>query len=156
MSPKPKSVLRNLHRFGGGIAFVLITSFWLSTIVVELTGSIDQIVAVKTAIAWGLIALIPALAATGASGFKLAGCHIAGILVLKLRRMKLIAANGILVLAPCAIGLAMLANAGQMDGAFVAIQAVELIAGFVNLTLIGLNIRDGLRVQRPTRSEVHG
>lgn len=155
MSPKTKTVLRNLHRVSGVIAFVLIASFWLSTIVVELTGSTDQIVMVKTAIAWGLIALIPALVATGASGFNLARGHIAGVLAVKLHRMKLIAANGILVLAPSAIGLAILANADRMDGMFITLQAIELIAGVVNLTLIGLNIRDGLRMRRPARSEVH-
>ena len=62
--------------------------------------------------------------------------------------MKFIAANGLLILVPSAVSLAILANLGDMDGLFVPLQAVELIAGGVNLVLIGLNIRDGLRMRR--------
>ncbi|MEM7507365.1 MAG: hypothetical protein AAF415_11525 [Pseudomonadota bacterium] len=47
------------------------------------------------------------------------------------------------------------ASAGEFDGAFRAIQSVEMIASAANLTSMGLNIRDGLRVtgkiRRPRR-----
>ncbi|WP_417830163.1 hypothetical protein [Thalassospira sp.] len=150
MSTKSQSVFRRLHAVAGGVAFMLIASFWLATIAVELFGTGPQIAAVKLVIAWGLCALVPALAATGASGFKLTRGRISGKVATKFRRMKFIAANGLLVLAPSAIALAILADAGRLDGLFAVIQSIELVAGFVNLVLIGLNIRDGIRMRRPS------
>ena len=68
------------------------------------------------------------------------------MLAVKFRRMKLVAANGILVLVPSALLLAWKAGQGEFDMLFAAVQAVELAAGLTNLMLIGLNIRDGLRI----------
>ena len=55
-------------------------------------------------------------------------------------------AAGLLVLVPCALVLNRWAAAGAFDAMFYAVQALELVAGAVNLTLMGLNIRDGLRI----------
>ena len=60
--------------------------------------------------------------------------------------MPVIALNGLLVLVPCALYLDRLASAGRFDGLFYAVQAVELVAGSVNLSLMALNMRDGLRL----------
>ena len=57
--------------------------------------------------------------------------------------LALIALNGVLVLVPCAVTLAVLAGRGDFGATFQAVQALELMAGLVNLVLIGLNIRDG-------------
>jgi hypothetical protein len=65
--------------------------------------------------------------------------------------MPFIAANGLLILVPAAVFLALRAQAGLLDGVFYGVQAVELAAGAANLTLIGLNIRDGLRLGRLRR-----
>lgn len=62
------------------------------------------------------------------------------------RRMKAVAANGLLVLLPSAWSLASWANAGRFDGAFYALQGAELLAGAINVTLLVLNLRDGLRL----------
>jgi hypothetical protein len=62
--------------------------------------------------------------------------------------MPFIAANGLLILVPAAIFLSVRAQAGLFDGAFYAVQAIELVAGAFNVTLIGLSIRDGLRLSR--------
>ncbi|WP_297020407.1 hypothetical protein [Thalassospira sp.] len=149
MSTSHRSLLSRLHRLAGAAALVFIASFWLATIIVELRGNISEIVLVKTAIAWGLFGLVPALITTGGSGFALSGGKPTGILQTKLRRMKLIAANGILILVPAAISLAVFAQHGRFDGLFAAIQGIELLAGAVNIGLIGLNIRDGLRLRKP-------
>lgn len=66
--------------------------------------------------------------------------------------MPIIAANGILVLVPCAIVLAHWANAGAFDARFYLVQAIELLAGATNLALMGLNIRDGLRMSGRLRA----
>lgn len=72
--------------------------------------------------------------AAGGSGYALAGPNPAGIAGVKFRRMRLIAAIGIVVLAPAALFLACKANAGAFDRWFAAAQAAELIAGLFNLT----------------------
>jgi hypothetical protein len=102
---------------------------------------------VKTAIPWGFLLLIPALMATGGSGFSLAkGRPRVGLVGAKVKRMPLIAANGILILIPSALFLASKARAGEFDAAFYAVQTLELIAGAANIVLLGLNTRDGLKM----------
>ena len=64
----------------------------------------------------------------------------------KRRRMPIVAANGLFVLVPSAIFLAVRAQAGDLDGVFYAVQAIELAAGAVNILLLGLNMRDGIRL----------
>lgn len=135
-----------IHPIAGAVAILTIATFWLSTAFSELIGSHEAIVAVKTAIPWGFLLLIPALAATGGTGFSLAKGRKAGLISTKLKRMPLIAANGLLVLIPSALFLASKANAGEFDTAFYLVQALELIAGAANLVLLGLNMRDGLRM----------
>ena len=68
--------------------------------------------------------------------------------------MPFIAANGLLVLIPSALFLALKARTGQFDLSFYLVQALELAAGATNLTLLGLNMRDGLKMKgrlRPHR-----
>lgn len=136
-------VPRVVHPVAGAIAFFTIASFWVSTLVTELFGSRAALVALKTAIPWGFWLLIPALVATGASGFVLARGQKQGRLGAKARRMPFIAANGLLVLVPSALFLADRARAGVFDRAFYGVQVLELVAGAVNLTLLGMGMRDG-------------
>jgi hypothetical protein len=84
--------------------------------------------------------------ATGVSGYAVVGRPTRGPLLVKFRRMQLVAANGILVLVPAALLLAWKAGQGVFDSAFVAVQVAEFVAGSTNLVLMGLNIRDGLRM----------
>ena len=56
----------------GLVALLTIATFWLSTALSELFGSTAAVTAVKTAIPWGFLLLIPALAAVGGSGFAMA------------------------------------------------------------------------------------
>ena len=136
-----------IHPVVGDLAILMITSFWLSTVFTELFGSAATVTAVKTAIPWGFLVLVPALAATGGSGFALAKGRKAGLIDAKLRRMPLIAANGLLVLIPSALFLASKARAAEFDGAFYAVQFVELIAGATNITLLCFNMWDGLKMK---------
>ena len=132
-----------IHPIAGAVALLTIASFWLSTALSELGGSREAVVAVKTAIPWGFLLLIPALAAAGGTGFSLAGGRKAGLVSAKLKRMPLIAANGLLILIPSALFLCAKARAGEFDSAFYSIQAIELVAGAANIWLLGLNMRDG-------------
>ncbi|WP_111429801.1 hypothetical protein [Rhodobacteraceae bacterium DSL-40] len=139
-----------IHPLAGGIAMLTIATFWLSTVVVELSGSEAAIIAVKTAIPWGLLLLVPALALTGATGNLQARRRRGPLVAAKQARMKVVAANGLLVLVPCALFLAARAVEGRFDAIFYAVQLTELVAGALNLLLLGLNARDGLAL-RPRR-----
>lgn len=135
-----------LHGIFGAVALLCIATFWLSTVVSELFLTQASVVAVKNAVLTGMWLLIPAMAATGGSGFSLAKGRRGRLVDVKMRRMKGVAANGLLVLLPSAFVLASWASAGRFDGAFYALQGVELLAGAVNITLLLLNMRDGLRL----------
>lgn len=148
MSYRDKSTMTKIiHPVAGTIALLTIVTFWLSTVFSELFGSEATVIAVKTAIPWGFLLLIPALAAVGGSGFALAKGRRVGLVGTKARRMPFIAANGILVLIPAALFLAYKASRAEFDGYFYAVQALELVAGAANITLLGLNMRDGLRMK---------
>lgn len=136
-----------IHPLAGAIAILTIATFWLATALTGLFASQAIVTAVKTAILWGFLLLVPALAATGGSGFVLAAGRRATLIEAKMRRMRIIAANGILILIPAALYLATKARAGEFDTAYHAVQALELIAGPVNLTLLVKNMLDGLRMK---------
>ena len=140
-------MLKVIHPVAGTLALLTIATFWLSTVLTELFASQAAVTAVKTAIPWGFLVLVPALAATGGSGFVLAKGRRGGVLGAKIKRMPLIAANGLVVLIPAALFLAFKARAAEFDTVFYAVQALELVAGAANITLLGLNLRDGLRMK---------
>lgn len=140
-------MLQRIHLAAGLLAPLCIAVFLLATIGVELAGSPHAVAQVKAAIvAPGLWILIPALAAAGGSGMALARQRQGRLVQSKRRRMPFVAANGLLVLLPCALVLQHWAAAGRFDAAFYAVQAAELLAGGANLVLMGLNLRDGLRL----------
>ena len=107
-----------VHPIAGTLATLLVASFWLSTVLVEAFGTHAQIIAVKLTIPWGFLLLVPALAATGSTGLIRSRGHRGGLVGRKLKRMPIIAANGVLVLIPSALFLAWKANAGAFDAAF--------------------------------------
>jgi len=144
-------MLRRLHLAAAVTATATILTFWATTMVVELLGSSTAVAGAKLAILWGMLVLIPAMAATGASGFHLGRKRRNPIVAAKKRRMAFAAGNGLLVLVPSAIFLAGRAATGTFDGWFYAVQAIELVAGATNLTLMSLNLRDGLRLRSGNR-----
>jgi hypothetical protein len=138
---------RIIHPVAGALALLTITTFWRSTALSELFATADTVIAVKTAIPWGFLVLIPALATAGGSGLALAKGRRAGLIGAKFRRMPFVAGNGILVLIPSALFLAAKARAAEFDAMFYAVQTLELVAGATNIALLGLNMRDGLRMK---------
>lgn len=145
-------MIKVIHPVAGAVALATIATFWLSTVLSEVFATDTVVIDVKKAIPWGFLLLVPALAAAGGSGLALAKGRRAGLVGAKLKRMPLIAANGVLVLIPSAMFLAYKAGRAELDGVFYAVQALELFAGALNITLLGLNVRDGLRMRgRPRR-----
>jgi hypothetical protein len=136
-----------IHRIGSMMAPLCIATFFLSTFLCELFATHAAVAQLKSLIVTpGLWILIPVLAATGASGMFLANSRRGRLVDSKKKRMPIIAAVGLLVLVPCAIVLNRWATMGIFDTTFYAVQTIELLAGATNLSLIGLNVRDGLRL----------
>lgn len=142
------------HLIAAILALLCLVTFFLSTVLTELFGSHAALARLKALIVTpGLWIMIPAIAAAGGSGMFL-GRSCGGRLVdAKSRRMPFIAANGLLVLVPCAIVLNRWAAVGSFDTAFYAVQGIELIAGATNFVLMGLNMRDGLRLTGRLRTK---
>ncbi len=134
-----------LHAIFGSVAMLCIATFWLSTVVSEFFMDQASVTAVKNAVLSGMWLLIPSMVATGGSGFSLAQGRGGRLVSVKGQRMKIVAANGLLVLLPSAFVLASWANAGRFDVFFYVLQGVELLAGAVNFSLLVMNMRDGLK-----------
>ncbi|ACF15047.1 conserved hypothetical protein [Chloroherpeton thalassium ATCC 35110] len=142
-----------IHGIAGMVALLTISTFWMSTILVELFGSHDAIALVKRLIIWGMCLLIPSLIATGISGGLLGKENKSELSRRKMKRMPIIALNGLFILLPSAIVLNYLASNGAYSNTFYLVQSLELIAGAVNLFLITANTKDGFQLTKhPTNS----
>ena len=136
-----------IHLVAAITATLCIGTFFISSILVELFGSGESISVIKSLIVFpGLFILIPAIAATGATGFLIARHRTGRLVEKKKRRMPFIGLNGLFILLPAAIVLNHWAGSGLFDTHFYLLQGIELVAGAINLTLMGLNIRDGLKM----------
>ena len=100
---------------------------------------------------YALFGLIACMATAGATGMKMGGKSKHAAIAAKRRRMPFIAANGMLILLPCAFFLNSRAAAGQFDSVFYIVQSIELIAGAANLTLLGLSMKDGFSIRKPKK-----
>lgn len=65
-------MIKAIHPVAGAVAILAIATLRLATAMSELFGSEALIVAVNTAIPWGLLVLVPALAAAGGTGLEVA------------------------------------------------------------------------------------
>lgn len=143
-----------VHRVAAVLALLCVATFFLSTVLIELFGSPQAVGRLKSLIVMpGLWILVPVVAAAGGSGMFLSGWRRGRLADAKKKRMTFIAANGLLVLVPCAVLLNRWAAAGMFDTDFYLVQAIELLAGAMNLALIGLNVRDGLRMAGRVRRD---
>ena len=140
-------MVKIVHPAAGAVALVMILTFWLSTTLSELFANQSVVTMVKTAIPWGFLILVPAMMIVGASGFRLGKTWRGPLIAKKRARMPFIAVNGLLVLIPAALYLSFKAQAGAFDAGFYAVQVLELVAGALNITLLTLNMRDGLRLK---------
>lgn len=148
----------NIHRISAVLAVLCIGTFFTSTIIVEVFCSKEAIKTVKSLIVMpGLLLLIPAIATAGSTGFSMAKTRKGLMVKRKKKRMPIIGLIGILILIPAAIVLDMWASDNSFGTKFYILQIIEIIAGGINLTLMGLNIRDGLvlhgrlRLRNPAR-----
>ncbi|WP_299352143.1 hypothetical protein [uncultured Shimia sp.] len=141
-----------LHAAAGCLALLAISTFWVSTVTSELFGDNATIASVKQMVLWGMLILVPAMATVGATGASLGKGWRLPQVVRKQKRMKIIAANGLLILLPSAVFLATRAGTGTFDGVFYVVQGVELIAGATNITLLSRSLKDGLSLRKRRQS----
>ena len=140
-----------IHAGAGTLAMILIAGFLTATLISELLLNEAAVLMAKGAILAGICLLIPTMAITGGSGFSLASGRHSPAIDKKRKRMKIIAANGLLILLPLAILLYLRAAAGLFDGLFYAMQALEVLAGSAQLALLARNFRDGRKMTRSKR-----
>ena len=146
-----KIINKKIHAGAGFVAFLMISIFIISTITSEILGNIDTIYFVKQGILYGLILLVPSMMLTGITGNLITKNKKSKLIQKKLGRLKIIAFNGIFILIPCAFYLESSAVSKILNEWFYIIQILELIAGAVNIYLLGLNIRDGVKLSEKFR-----
>ena len=141
------SGLKKVHLISSLSATSLIALFFCATLAAELLGSHLEVARVKKLIVTpGLWVLVPIVASVGITGNLMTRDRRGRLLRTKQRRTAIVAATGLLVLVPTALILNSLASRGSFDALFYAVQSLELLAGASNLTLMSLNIYDGLRL----------
>lgn len=143
---------RRIHAAASLLSAFFLATFWSSTVISELFLSASAVALVKQLIAYALVAFVPLMALTAATGFSMGARINHPLVTLKRRRTPFIGLNGLLILVPSALWLSVRARSGMFDTLFYSVQAIELVAGAVNLTLIGLNIRDGFHLSRLHRA----
>ena len=143
-----KKYLPIIHKTSALMAFALIASFFISSLYVDMFANQQVVMNVKNIIFYAIWLLIPLMAIAGISGAKMAPKATSGPIGSKKKRMPFVALNGLFILLPAAYMLRSLALAGEFNSLFYLIQTIELLAGFINLTLMAMNIRDAMILKR--------
>jgi len=133
------------HLLATAIAVLAISTFFASSLIAEILGQEPIIQTVKTGILYALPLLVSAMITLAVTGNRLAGSSRHPEVLRKQLRMKFITANG-MILVMLAIFLYYQANYRAIDAVFLGAQLAELTLGFINLVLIGLNIKAGLEL----------
>lgn len=151
---KRKTIVK-AHIIATAIAVLTIGCFFSFSLIAEINGNHEFIKQVKTGILYCLPILVLTMPILGITGKQLAGKSQNPIVAIKMKRMKLVAFNGI-ILVSLAIYLFYRATDNRIDKTFLLVQIIELIFGTINLTLIGLNIKAGMKLSgRKKRNTTH-
>jgi len=133
------------HIAATAVATLTISCFFTFSLIAEIIGDPLFIKQVKTGILYCLPIMLIAMPILGLSGKKLAGNSKNPIIQQKMKRMKLVALNGVILIS-LAIYLYYHAVYKTIDTTFLYVQIVELVIGAINLGLIGMNIRAGMQL----------
>ena len=142
MRTSDKTTVKKLHKIAGTLALLVILTFFSFSLYAELARDLQLIRMVKTGILYGILLLFVIMPAVVVSGKKSAGTTTSPIVGRKLKRMKLIAADA-LILIVLAMVLYHRAVNNMIDQTFVAIQLIEFVFGLLNAVFLILMIRDG-------------
>jgi CDGSH-type Zn-finger protein len=135
---------KTFHAIAGVIGFICVTIFVASTIFSYLSGDIGSIAATKANIFKWMFLLILALLLAGGTGVSLLGKRTEILATTKQKRGPISFMTSLLVLLPCTYFLSRWAATGTLDTWYYVVQAIELLASALVITMIGLNIRDGM------------
>lgn len=127
------------------IAALTIANFFTFSLIAEIYGNPLFIKQVKTTILYALPLMIIAMPMLVISGKKLAGKSKSPLVIIKQKRMKFIAINGVMLIS-LAIYLYYHANFKIIDTTFLVLQILELTLGLTNLILLGSNIKTGMKL----------
>ena len=142
------------HIAATAVATLTISCFFTFSLIAEIIGDPLFIKQAKTGILYCLPIMLIAMPILGLSGKKLAGNSKNPVIVQKMKRMKLVALNGVLLIS-LAIYLYYHAVYKTIDTTFLYVQIAELLIGGINLSLIGLNIRAGMQLSgRLTKNKI--
>ena len=138
---------------------MLITLFLAASVMVEIFGDMHAVGLIKTAILVALPVLVAAMAVVVGTGRSLSKARHrlsrarrpAPLIRRKERRAAAAAEIGFLVLVPSAVTLQVLAAARDFGALFILVEAIELIASSVLVTLLVLNVRDGRLLSAASR-----
>ena len=109
-------MMKQVHFIAATVATLTLAACFVSTLLVEFLGSSDAVAHVKRLIVLpGLLILVPAIAATGGTGFALSKSRQGRLVDAKKKRMPFIAVNGLMILIPCAILLDSWASQSAFD-----------------------------------------
>jgi hypothetical protein len=134
------------HAMFASLLLAIIFLFFTASLVTQYWYAKDYIPAVKSLILQGMFWLIPMLVITGLLGLSLAQYRQASLIESKKKRMLWILLICIAVLLPAAYTLNSMAQEGEFNLWYSAIQFIEYIFDLIVLTLLVLNFRDGVRL----------
>ncbi|WP_240008012.1 hypothetical protein [Pseudaquidulcibacter saccharophilus] len=144
-------MISKVHKTAAIVAFLCLVSFWTLSLITEINADKAFFGFVRTYIFYTMFVMIAAIIITAVTGFKIAKKMRGPIIENKKKRMPFIGLNGAIVLLPLAIILFMYSNEtilkGQ-EGMVDTLRLIELIFGAINIILISLNIKDGLKLKR--------
>jgi hypothetical protein len=144
-----------VHAVSASLATLTVATFWTSTVVSELFLGADAVVLVKHCIAlYGLVPMTLFMILAGATGNALAKAknRTGRMLDAKAKRMSVLRLNGLLLMVPLALFLNWKAGSQDFDTTFYVAQAVELLVGLLQLSMLLSNFSSGLLLSGRLRS----
>lgn len=141
---KRKTIVK-AHLIATIVAALAIITFFSISLFAEIKGNEAFIKSVKAFILYALPVMILAMPILKITGDKLAGKSKSPLILAKVKRMKLILMNG-MILISLAIFLYYRSHYQQIDGVFLIAQIAEFIFGLFNLSLIFINAKVGMQL----------
>lgn len=146
-----KSLLSRIHLTAAAGAVAVVIAFLAVSAVTELVGGVGEVRAARQGILLGLPLLIACLATAGITGSRLADRSRSAVVRAKRWRLAAAAVTGLVVLIPCALLLGFPPAAFAGSPQVTALEIIEWAFGSVNLCLLVLNFRAGLRIRSRRR-----
>lgn len=137
--------LVTVHLIATIIAVLTISTFFTISLIAEIKGNDDFIRSVKAFILYALPIMVLAMPTLKITGDKLAGKSKSPLILAKIKRMKLVLVNG-MILISLAIFLYYRSHYQQIDNVFLIAQIAEFAFGLFNLSLIFMNAKAGMQL----------